>query len=216
MDKYRILIADDHGLFREGLRKILAAKCEIEVVGEAADSREVLNLFHILASKDRTPQILILDISMPGLPGIEIIQDLKATYPEVKILMLTMHKDKEHFYRSVSAGADGYLIKDVPETELFSAIDKIKQGKKYVSSCISKELTESLDSIWDSFQKPPLTPRELEVLRLIADGKSNKEIGVLLSISVHTVENHRANIMNKLGLRSTASLTKYVIDKGYL
>jgi len=216
MDKYRILIADDHALFREGLRKILAEKSEIEVVGEAADGREVLNLFHILASKRLTPQLLILDISMPGLRGIEIIQDLKATYPEAKILMLTMYKDKEHFCRSVFAGADGYMVKDDPETELFAAIEKIQQGKKYVSSSISKELTESLNYVWDTFQKPILTAREVEVLKLIADGKSNKEIGVLLSISVHTVENHRANIMNKLGLRSTASLTKYVIDKGYL
>jgi DNA-binding NarL/FixJ family response regulator len=134
----------------------------------------------------------------------------------MKILMLTMHKDKEHFYQSMSAGADGYLVKNEPETELFAAIGKIRQGKKYVSPSMSEELAGALDQVWEAFQKPILTIREIEVLKLIAEGKLNKEIGVLLSISVHTVENHRANIMNKLSLRSAAVLTRYAIEKGYL
>ena len=216
MASYRILIADDHPLFRNGLRRILCEKSDIEVVGEAADGREALNLLQELALKKRTPQLVTLDISMPGLRGIEIIQDLKAKYPEMKILVLTMHKDKEHFYQSMFAGADGYFVKNEPETELFAAIEKIRQGKKYVSPSMSEELAGSLDETWKIFQKRILTTREIEVLKLIAERKSNKEIGVLLSISVHTVENHRANIMNKLSLRSTADLTRYAIEKGYL
>ncbi len=216
MASYRILIADDHPLFRDGLRRILCEKSDIEVVGEAADGREVLNLLQELALKKRTPQLVTLDISMPGLRGIEIIRDLKAKYPELKILVLTMHKDKEYFYQSMSAGADGYFVKSEPGKELFAAIQKIRQGKKYVSPSMSEELAGSLDAAWKIFQKPILTTREIEVLKLIAEGKSNKEIGVLLSISVHTVENHRANIMNKLSLRSTADLTRYAIEKGCL
>ena len=216
MATYRILIADGHSLFREGLRRILSEKSDMEVVGEAADGREVRRLLQELALKKMIPQLVTLAISMPSLRGTEIIQDLKATYPEMKILMLTMHKDKEHFYQSMSAGADGYLVKNEPETELFAAIKKIRQGKKYVSPSMSEELAGGLDQVWEVFQKPILSIREIEVLKLIAEGKSNKEIGVLLSISVHTVENHRANIMNKLNLRSTADLTRYAMEKGYL
>ena len=216
MATFRILIADDHPLFREGLRRIFSEKSGTEAVGEAADGREVLKLLQELALKKLTPQIVTLDISMPSLRGIEIIQELKATYPEMKILVLTMHKDKEHFYQSMSAGADGYLVKNEPETELFAAIKKIRQGKKYVSPSMSEELAGALDAAWEIFQKPILTIREIEVLKLIAEGKSNKEIGVLLSISVHTVENHRANIMNKLSLRSPAVLTRYAIERGFL
>ena len=216
MATYRILIADDHPLFRKGLRRVLSEKGDTEVVGEAADGREVLKLLEELALKKLIPQLVTLDISMPILRGTEIIQDLKATYPEMKILMLTMHKDKEHFYQSMSAGADGYLVKNEPETELFAAIKKIRQGKKYVSPSMSEELAGGLDQVWEVFQKPILSIREIEVLKLIAEGKSNKEIGVLLSISVHTVENHRANIMKKLSLRSPAVLTRYAIEKGFL
>ncbi len=215
MATYRILIADDHPLFREGLRRILSEKSDTEVVGEAADGREVLKILQELALKRLTPQIITLDISMPSLRGIEIIRELKATYPEMKILMLTMHKDKEHFYQSMFAGADGYFVKNEPETELFAAIEKIRQGKKYVSPSMSEELAGSLNEAWKIFQKPILSIREIEVLRLIAEGKSNKEIGVLLSISVHTVENHRAHIIRKLSLRSTAELTRYAIEKGF-
>ena len=216
MATYRVLIADDHPLFREGLRRVLSEKGDTEVVGEAADGCEVLKLLQELALKKLIPQLVTLDISMPILRGTEIIQDLKATYPEMKILMLTMHKDKEHFYQSMSAGADGYLVKNEPETELFAAIKKIRQGKKYVSPSMSEELAGGLDQVWEVFQKPILSIREIEVLKLIAEGKSNKEIGVLLSISVHTVENHRANIMKKLSLRSPAVLTRYAIEKGFL
>ena len=216
MATYRILIADDQPLFRVGLRRILSEKSDTEVVGEATDGPEVLKLLRELALKKLIPQLVTLDISMPILRGTEIIQDLKATYPEMKILMLTMHKDKEHFYQSMSAGADGYLVKNEPETELFAAIKKIRQGKKYVSPSMSEELAGGLDQVWEVFQKPILSIREIEVLKLIAEGKSNKEIGVLLSISVHTVENHRANIMKKLSLRSPAVLTRYAIEKGFL
>jgi len=214
---YRILIADDHPLFRDGLRRILCEKSDIEVVGEAEDGLEVLKPLQELVLKKLMPQLVTLEISMPNLRGIEIIQDLKAKYPEMKILVLTMYKDKEYFYQSMFAGADGFFVKNEPGKELFAAIKKIRQGKQYVSPFMSEELArDPLDEAWKIFQKRILTTREIEVLNLIAEGKSNKEIGVLLSISIDTGENHRANIMNKLNLRGTADLTRYAIEKGYL
>ncbi len=216
MATYRIFIADGHSLFRTGLKRILSGKSDIEVVGEADDGREVLRLLREVALKNLTPELVTLAISMPNLRGIEIIQDIKSTYPEMKILMLTMHKDKERFYQSMSAGADGYLVKNESEAELFAAIKKMRQGKKYVCPSMSEELAGDLDQVWEVFQKPILTIREIQVLRLIAEGKLNKEIGALLSISIHTVENHRMNIMSKLSLRSPAVLTRYAIEKGYL
>jgi len=216
MDTCRVVIVDDHALFRQGLKRILTEKGDTEVVGEASDGVEVLRLLDKLALQKITPHLVILDVSMPGVRGIELIRDLKMKCPQAKILMLTMYNDKEHFYQSMSAGADGYFLKNGPEAELFSAIEKIRQGRRYVPPSIAKELSEDPDQIWQGFEKPILTTREIEVIKLIAEGKLNKEIGVLLSISVHTVEHHRANIMKKLNLRSTADLVKYAIDKRYL
>jgi DNA-binding NarL/FixJ family response regulator len=216
MGNYRLVIVDDHALFRQGLRRILAEKDETEVVGEAGDGLEVFNLLDRLASNQMTPHLVMLDISMPGLRGTEVIRGLKMKYPDMKVLMLTMYKDKEHFYQSMSAGADGYFVKNDPETELFSAIDKIRQGGKYVSPSLSEELAEGMDQLWRGIEKPVLTTREIEVIKLITGGKSNKEIAVLLSISIHTVEHHRAHVMKKLNLKGTADLVKYAIEKRYL
>ncbi len=213
MGTYRIVVADDHALFRQGLKGILAGAADLEVVGEAGDGLELLNL---LNANQLDPHLVILDISMPNLRGIEAIREIKTIHPNVKILVVTMHKDKEYLLQSLAAGADGYFLKKDADTELFAAIEKIRNRKNYVSPHLSEELADDWERIRAGFTKPLLTPRETEVLKLIAEGKSNKEIGDLLFVSVHTVQRHRANIMEKLNLKKTADLVKYAIQKGYV
>ena len=203
-------------LVRQGLKRILDGARDLEVVGEAADGLELLDLLNHL-----NPDMVILDVSMPRLRGIEAIHEIKTMRPGVSILMLTMHKDKEYLYLALSAGAKGYLLKEDADRDLFSAIEKIRQGKTYVSPNLSEELLDDLVQIGKgegkpSFEIDPLTTREKEVVKLIAEGKSSKEIADLLSISARTVDNHRANIMEKLNLKKAADLVKYAIQKGYI
>ena len=213
MGTYRIVLADDHALFRQGLKGILEGAADLEVVGEAGDGLKLLNL---LNANQLDPHLVILDISMPNLRGIEAIREIKTIHPNVKILIVTMHEDKEYLLQSLAAGADGYFLKKDADTELFAAIEKIRNGKNYVSPHLSEELANDWEQIRVGFTKPLLTKREREVLKLIAEGKSNKEIADLLFVSVHTVERHRANIMEKLNLKRTADLVKYAIQKGYI
>jgi DNA-binding NarL/FixJ family response regulator len=213
MGTYRIVVADDHALFRQGLKGILGGAADLEVVGEAGDGLELLNLMNL---NKLDPHLVILDISMPNLRGIEAIREIKTIHPNVKILIVTMHKDKEYLLQSLAAGADGYFLKKDADTELFAAIEKIRNKKNYVSPHLSEELADDWEQIRMGFIKPLLTPREREVLKLIAEGKSNKEVADLLFVSVHTVERHRANIMEKLNLKKTADLVKYAIQKGYI
>jgi DNA-binding NarL/FixJ family response regulator len=216
MSPYSIVLADDHVLVRQGLRRILEGMPELEVVGEANDGLELLALLGSLA-----PDIVILDIFMPNLRGIEAIYEIKKIRPDVKILILTMHKDKEYLYLALSAGAKGYLLKEDADKELFSAIEKVRQGKTYISPHFSEEIVDDLVQVGRGgaktvFEVDPLTPREREVLKLIAEGKSSKEIAQLLFISVPTANNHRANIMGKLGVNKATDLVKYAIRKGYV
>ena len=216
MSPYSIILADDHVLVRQGLRRILEGMPELEVVGEANDGLELLALLDSLV-----PDIVILDIFMPNLRGIEAIHEIKKIRPDVKILILTMHKDKEYLYLALSAGAKGYLLKEDADKELFSAIEKVRQGKTYISPHFSEEIVDDLVQVGRGeaktvFEVDPLTPREREVLKLIAEGKSSKEIAQLLFISVPTANNHRANIMGKLGVNKATDLVKYAIRKGYV
>jgi DNA-binding NarL/FixJ family response regulator len=208
---YRVVLADDHVLFRQGLKGILEGTADLMVVGEAGDGLELLKL---LDQCKLAPDLIILDISMPNLRGIEVIPEIRMIYPSVKVLIVTMHKDKEYLYQALAAGAEGYFLKKDAGAELFVAIEKIRKGGIYVSPYLS-ELIGDWEQIHQGFCKPVLSIREREVLKLIAEGKSNKETADLLSISVHTVERHRANIMNKLNLKKTADLVKYAIEKGY-
>jgi DNA-binding NarL/FixJ family response regulator len=203
-------------MFRQGLKRILAERSGFEVVGEVDCGLELLKLLEKLV-----PDLVILDISMPNLRGLEAIHEIKMNHPNVKILVLTMHKDKEYLHQAVSAGAEGYLLKEDADSELFSAIDRVRQGKKYVSPKLSEGLAEDWAKLirgdhGPSFEPEKMTNRERQVLKLIAEGKSSKEIGELLFISVRTVERHRANIMEKLNLKKTADLVKYAIQKGYI
>ena len=214
MSPYRIVLADDHVMFRQGIKNILEKDKGLEVIGEAGDGLKLLELLN-----KATPDMIILDISMPNLRGIEATQEIKMILPEVKVLILSMHKDKEFVYSAISAGAEGYLLKEDADTELFAAIEKIRQEGRYISPLLLGDLTDELFQAHHkgqlTLQIEPLTTREREVLKLIAEGTSNKEIADLLFISVRTVENHRANIMRKLNIKSTANLIKYAIRKGY-
>ena len=213
MDGYRIVIADDHVLFRQGIKKVLEEMDDIEIVGEANDGLELLNLL-----KKLTPHMVVLDISMPNLRGIEATHEIKVINPAIKVLILTMHKSKDYLYHAISAGAEGYVLKEDADTDLFSAIKRIRKGKTYISPILSEELTDDLVQVCRGKHKipsDPLTPREREVIKLVAEGKTNKEIAHLLFVSIRTVEKHRANIMRKAKLKSTPELVKYAIEKGY-
>jgi DNA-binding NarL/FixJ family response regulator len=216
MSSYRIVLADDHVLLRQGLKRIINEMAGIEVIGEAGDGLELLGLL-----KKLTPHMVVLDISMPNLRGLEAIHEIKNVHPDIKILMLTMHKEKEYLRQAVSAGADGYLLKEDADQELFSAIERIRMGKMYLSPILSEDLKGEWAEIRRGERKPsaetePLTTREREVVKLIAEAKSNKEIGGLLFISVRTVERHRANIMSKLELKKIADVVKYAIQRKYI
>lgn len=213
MGTYRVVVADDHALFRQGLKGILGGIADLEVVGEAGDGLELLN---ILKLNRLDTDLVILDISMPNLRGLEAIREIKTTHPHVKILIVTMYKDKEYLYQALANGADGYFLKKDTDRELFAAIEKIRDGRVYVSPHLSENLENDWEQIRRGFSKPILTVREREVLKLIAEGKSNKEISHVLFVSVHTVERHRANIMTKLNMKKTADLVKYAIQKGYV
>jgi DNA-binding NarL/FixJ family response regulator len=211
-----IVLADDHALLRKGLRKILEGKVDYRVIGEAGDGLELLSLL-----KELAPDVIILDISMPKLGGIEAITEIKAIRPSGKIVILTMHNEKEYLHQAFSAGADGYILKEDADTELFSAIASVRQGKKYVSPSMAyawmKDWAEMRHGESISLPEPePLTVREKEVLKLIAEEKSSKEIAELLHISARTVDHHRANLMAKLNLKNTVALIKYAVKKGYV
>ena len=204
MGGYRIVLADDHPLFRQGLKKIIEGVADLEVAGEAGDGLELLSLMEM-----ESPMMVILDISMPKLRGIEAVREVKKRHPEVKVLVLTMYR--EYLHQALSAGAEGYLLKEDADRELFSAIDRIRQGRSYISPRLREELAE------DEVPVPePLSGRETEILNLIAGGKSNREIATILYISVRTVEAHRATILSKLNLRNTADLVRYAIEKGFV
>ncbi|MBM4275279.1 MAG: response regulator transcription factor [Deltaproteobacteria bacterium] len=217
MDLYQIVLADDHVMFRRGVKRIVQSLGDVEVVGEAGDGLELLEVL-----KKTQPQMVIMDISMPNLRGLEATREVKNLHPDVKILILTMHKDKEYLYHAFSAGAEGYLLKEDADTELLSAIDTLRRGGSYVSPLLPLQITDLFRKKsrygLDPFKVPgeDLTSREKVIIKLIAEGKSSKEIGELLYISSRTVQHHRANIMRKLNVKRTADLVKYAIQKGFV
>ncbi len=214
MNIYHILLADDHVLLRQGLKNIIEKRAGLKIVGEAGDGLELLTLL-----KQLIPHLVILDISMPRLRGLEAIREIKSAHPKVKVLMLTMHKEREYLHKAIAAGAHGYLLKEDADTELYSAIQTIRQEKIYVSPFFAEGLTED----WAQklrgehvASEEPLTAREREILKLIAEGKTSRQIGNLLFISPRTAERHRANIMEKLNLKKTADLVRYALEKKYI
>lgn len=215
MKPYRIVIADDHSLFRDVVKKSIEEVPELQVVGTAGDGLELLEVL-----RKSPADMIILDIVMPNLQGIEVTQQIKNLYPDLKILILTMHKTKEHVVQALAAGADGYLVKENTYTDLIAAIDALRQGKTYISSLISNLMADIIRRQTGGHQtrspSEPLTPREKEVLRLIADGKTSREIAALLDIAPLTVDHHRRNIMKKLNLKKNVNLVRYAIQSGYI
>jgi DNA-binding NarL/FixJ family response regulator len=214
MENCRIVLADDHTLIRRALRKMLEEDEALEVIGEAADGLELLDLLREVA-----PDLIVLDISMPNLRGIEAIAEARKIRPGVKILMLTMHKSEQYLCSAMQAGANGYLLKEDSDTELLPAIARVMAGEFYISPFLAEEFSEEvIFSCCEQGQamSDPLTPRERQVLKLVAEGVTNREIADLLSISKRTVEHHRANLMKKLDAKNTADLVKFAIREGYV
>ena len=209
-DPVRILLADDHTLVRAGVRRILEAQPGITVAGEVSDGDAALDFL-----RAEPVDVLVLDLTMPGTDGFEVLRQVKVTLPGMKVLVLTMHADAEYVARAVQDGADGYLLKDSAVQDLVAAIEAVQAGRAYYSPPVQRELSELLRA----HSAPPrpmdtLTEREREVVRLVVKGLSTKEIATQLDISTRTVETHRANLMRKLNLKSVALLTQFAIREG--
>lgn len=213
MPPYRILLAEDHTLFREMIKKSLGEIPGLEVVGEVGDGLELLE-----SLKTLTPDLLILDIGMPNLSGLEAAKRIKPTHPGIKILLLTMYKTRDHLKHALEAGVDGYLLKENTFKELITAIETIRQGNSYISKTISQKMVNFFFHKTCPSPKASeiLSTREKEVLEHFVQGKSPQEIAELLFISHPTVRNHLANIKRKLSLRRNIDLVKYAIKAGYI
>jgi two-component system response regulator NreC len=212
-EKRRIVLVEDHTVVREGLRMLLASHPDLEVVGEAGDGREAVQCVENLR-----PDLVLMDLSMPGKDGMEATREIKRRFPETKILALTVHDSEEYVLVALKAGADGYILKKATHAELVMAIRSVLAGEPYLSPGVSDKVIKGYlagkktlrgTASWDM-----LTPREMEVLKLIAEGYKSKEIAEHLFISVNTVEKHRNNIMKKLDLHSASGLTAFAIKKG--
>lgn len=213
--RIRILIADDHGVMRAGLRALLNPEPDVEVVGEATDGQETLR-----RAAELQPDVVLLDISMPGMDGVEVTQQIQESLPDTRVLILTVHENRELLQEAVRAGALGYVTKRAIKSELINAIHAVQRGDMYVHPAMTRALltgqSQSQDGDVEDDLVEPLTARETEVLRLIALGHTNRQAAQLLHISVRTVETHRANIMGKLDASGRVDLVRYAMDHGLL
>lgn len=209
----RILIADDHTILRAGIRSLLDMEPNIEVIGEVDNGKDAIHIAGQLK-----PDLILTDLSMPKTNGTEAIQHIKRRYPEIKILVLTVHKTEEHVRAALKAGADGYVLKDDTSEELIKAINNLKAGKTHLSASICGNVVMGYlsDSEKDKITSrlDLLTNREREIMKLIAEGYRNKDISDYLSISLKTVDKHRSNLMKKLDLHNTSGITSYAIKNG--
>jgi DNA-binding NarL/FixJ family response regulator len=211
--KHRILIVDDHALLRAGLRALLAEEPDIEVAGEAENGQDA-----ILAVGRLAPHLVLMDLSMPAMNGIDATAEIKRRYPAVRVLVMTLHKTEDYVHASLKAGADGYILKDATQEEMRVAIHSVLRGKAYLSTDVSAKVVSGYlggtDASGGANAYESLTPRQREVLKLVAEGKSNRFIAEFLHLSVKTVEKHRSNLMARLGLHNASGLTAYAIEKG--
>ena len=214
-NKHKIVIAEDHTILREGLRALLSSNPDFEIVGEAEDGRAAIRCVETVK-----PDLILMDLSMPRMNGMEAIRDIKKSFPEIKVVALTVHKTEEYVLATLQAGANGYVLKDATHSELVMAIKSVLQGNRYLSPGISERVIEGYlegkkatkpRSVWDS-----LTQREREILKLIAEGYKNKDIADYLCLSVKTVDTHRSNLMKKLDLHNVSGLTAFAIEKGLI
>jgi len=210
-----VLLADDHQLMRSGVRLMLEREADLTVVGEAGDGREAVAL-----AKTLKPEVVVMDIGMPNLNGIEAALQMTQHNPELAVVMLSMHSDESYVLRALKAGARGYLLKDSAEADLIKAVHVVAGGKSFFSPAVSKVLLDDYvrklkrSGTEDAYDL--LTPREREILQLIAEGKSNKDVANLLNLSVYTVESHRSNLMEKLNLKGVPELILYAVRKGII
>ena len=215
MKKIRILIADDHGIVRKGLRLQLEQHSDFEVVGEATEGREAVRMADELA-----PDVVIMDIAMPNLNGIQATTQVVKKNPQIAVIILSMYSDETYLMRTLAAGAKGYLLKDSADVDLHRAVEVVAQGKPFFSPAIADTLLEDYmrqlqqRGLQDSYDL--LTEREKEILQLVAEGKSNKDVASILNLSTNTVETHRTRIMQKLDLHSTAEIVLYAVRKGII
>ncbi len=214
-EKYRIIIAEDHTIVRDGLRALLTLDPELEVAGEACDGLEVIKSVEKLR-----PDLVLMDISMPRMDGMAAISEIKTRIPETKILVLTVHENEECVLATFRAGANGYVLKEATHAELIIAIKTVLAGRCYITPAISDRVIAgylegkkglAVETSWDT-----LTSREREILKLVAEGYKNKEIADFLCISVRTAEKHRSNLMKKLDLHSVSAMTAFAIEKGLI
>jgi len=212
-EKHRILIVEDHTLLRAGLSALLSQEPDIEIVGELDNGRDAIRSIESLA-----PNLVLMDLTMPGCNGIEAIEEIKKRNPKVRVLVLTLHRNEEYIHESLRAGTDGYILKDASLDELRVAIRSVLNGKTYLSPDISSKVvngylgsgrSNQAASVWET-----VTHRERQVLKLVAEGRPNKFIAEYLCLSIKTVEKHRSNLMSKLDLHNASALTTFAIEKG--
>lgn len=212
---FRVLIADDHGIVRRGLRALLEKSPEVSVVGEASDGREAVRL-----AAELRPNIVVMDIAMPMLNGVDATSQILSRDPEIKVIILSMHSDESYILRALSAGAKGYLLKDSAEGDILPAVQTVAKGRPYFSPVIASTLldeylqTMKKNKVRDSYDL--LSEREKEVLQLLAEGKSNKEVASVLNLSPYTIESHRTSLMQKLNLHNTAEIVLYAVRKNII
>jgi DNA-binding NarL/FixJ family response regulator len=208
--KIRIILADDHRIFRDGMKALLNENTEIQIIGEASDGNELMELL-----KSNQPDVVILDISMPGLSGIELTKLIHNLYPEIRIMILSMHTNEEFVLNAIHAGAKAYLPKDTSKAELFEAIQSLMAGGEYYSKSVSdnfmKSFIKKTRTDHNLLVNEELTLREIEILKLVATGISHKEVAEMLFISPKTVDAHKNHIMQKLKLKNTAELVLYAV-----
>jgi DNA-binding NarL/FixJ family response regulator len=213
MKTIRVIVADDHTIIRSGLKALLDREPDIEVVAEAADGRQAVQ-----KAQELQPEVVLLDIAMPNLNGIEAARQISAKHEGMGIIILSMHSDEGYVLKALKAGARGYLLKDSPESDIMNAVRAVNSGKAYFSPEISRMLADDYvrqiqqRGVEDSYEL--LTAREREILQMLAEGKSNKDVANLLNLSLHTVETHRSNILQKLNLHSVPELILYAVRKG--
>jgi len=215
MPKIKILVVDDHAIVREGVRMILAKEGDLEVVGEAGDGQQALDL-----TERAQPDVVIMDISMPGMGGIEATQTIRAKHPEVQVLALTMHEDESYVFQLLRAGAAGYVLKRAAAQDLVQAVRAAAKGEAFLYPSVARKVVEDylrrVESGEERQRYDGLTTREKEILTLIAQGLSNQQIAEKLFISIKTVQTHRAHILEKLGLHDRTELVRYAIRKGLI
>lgn len=209
----KIILADDHVLIRHGIKNLLSQSGEFEVVGEASNGEEL-----IVMLEDRSAELVILDISMPKIGGLEAIAMIRERRPAMKILIFTMHKSKQYFYHAMMAGADGYLVKDDSEEDLLRAIRRIQEGRTYISPFLAEDFADDVINVYRREKKSPfqeLTKREREILQLVVDGYTSRQIADSLKLSPRTIDHHRSSLLRKFNMNNSVDLVNFAVRNGF-